>query len=213
MAVVVTIANGFAGVDAGRWLMGRSQPAAFFGSAVRRRRRGWRVRDRSLIDLVETTGAAKCAESSRPFLTHIPCAAPVFAVSGKVLVAPADARKGASVVKAVPMSARHALCATEFGSEWVVMATSSRTDRVALADGETLSVRPEAVVAWTGRLPTGFCPRLSVLDVLLPRGPRDLLFTFYGPGVVWIEGAGIRWADGLKSKMCRTMAARGVYGV
>ena len=127
MALVVTIANGFAGVDAGLWLMGHGQPAAFFGSAVRRRRKGWCVRDRSLIDLVETTGAAKCADSSRPFLTHIPCAAPVFAVSGKVLVAPAGARKGASAVKTVPMSMRHALCATEFGSEWVVMATLSRT--------------------------------------------------------------------------------------
>ena len=189
MALVVTIANGFAGVDAGLWLMGRGQPVAFFGSVVRRRRKGWCVRDRSLIDLVETTGASKCADASRPFLTHIPCAAPVFAVSGKVLLAPAGARKGASAVKAVPMSIRNTLCATEFGSEWVVMATPSRTDRIVLADGETLSVRPEAVVAWTGKRPTGFCPKLSIWDILLPRGPRDLLFTFYGPGVVWIEGA------------------------
>lgn len=189
MGGAVKIESGFAEVGAGAWLMGRGQPAAFFGSAVRRRRKGWCVRDRSLIDLVETTGAAKCADATRPFLTHIPCAATVFAVSCKVLLAPAGARKGASAVKAVPMSARSALCATEFGCEWVVMATPSRTGRIALADGETLSVRPEAVVAWTGKSPTGFCPRLSIWDVLLPRGPRDLLFTFYGPGVVWIEGA------------------------
>ena len=212
MAVVVTIANGFAGVNAGLWLMGRGQPAAFFGSAVRRPRKGWRVRDRSQIDLVETTGTAKCADASRPFLTHIPCAAPVFAVSGKVLVAPAAAREGASVVKAVPMSVRHAFCATEFGKEWVVTATSSRTDRIALADGETFSVRPEAVVAWTGKPPTGFCPRLSVWDVLLPRRPRDLLFTFYGPGVVWIEGA-FPGLQTFKQSNLQTRFHRRAYGV
>lgn len=189
------IEGGFAEVGAGLWLMGRSQPAAFFGRAVRRRRSGWCVRDRAVLDLVETTGAARCADSSRPFITHIPCAAPVFAVAGKVLVAPAAARKDAQLVKAVPMSTRSALCATEFrlpggdGQAWVVMATASRTARIVLADGETLSVRPEAVVAWTGRPPTGFCPRLSVLDILLPRGPRELFFTFYGPSVVWVEGA------------------------
>ena len=98
--------GGFAEVAAGAWLMGRGQPAAFFGRAVRRRRAGWRVRDRSALDLVETTAAAKCADASRPFLTHIPCAAPVFAVSGKVLVAPAAARKDAHLVKVVPMSAQ-----------------------------------------------------------------------------------------------------------
>lgn len=184
------ISGGFAEVGAGSWLMGRGQPAAFFGKAVRRPRRGFFMRDRGSLDLVETTGAAKCAAASRPFLTHIPCAAPVSAVSGKVLVAPAAARKGARLVKTVPMSARNALCVTEFGEEWVVMATASRTARIAVAEGETVSARPEAVVAWTGGNPTGFCPRLSIWDVLLPRGARDLLLTFYGPGVVWVEGGG-----------------------
>ena len=184
-----TISGGFAEVGAGRWLMGRGQPAAFFGKAVRRRRRGWCVRDRSRLDLVETTAAAKCADSTRPFLTQIPCAAPVFAVSEKVLVAPAEARRDAFVFRPVPMSVRGSICVTEFASRWVVAATAGRTARVALAEGETLSVRPEAAVAWTGRRPTGFCPRLGLLDILLPRGPRDLLVTFYGPGVVWMEGA------------------------
>jgi hypothetical protein len=207
------IENGFAEVEAGSWLMGRGQPAAFFGKAVRHRRRGWRVCDRSSLDLVETTGVAKCADALRPFLTHIPCAAPISAVSGKVLLAPAGARLGAQLVRAVPMSARSALCITTFGqpdegnetrdeepsnfqtfklsniSAWVVMATASRTCRMALAEDQTLSVRPEAVVAWSGKAPTGFCPKLSILDVILPRGPSDLLFTFYGPGIVWIEGA------------------------
>ena len=208
MAGKVTIESGFAEVDAGTWLVSRVQPAAFFGETSRLRRKGWIVRDRSALDLIETTGRTFCADAARPFLTYIPCAAPVFAVSGKVLVAPVDARKGASVVKAVPMGARHALCVTEFGNEWVVAATSSRTDRVALTDGETFSVRPEAVVAWTGKPPTGFCPKLSIWDVLLPRGPRDLLFTFYGPGVVWIEGSGAQGPEGRRSKV-----GRSVYGV
>lgn len=198
MAVSVAIEGGFAKVEAGLWLMGRSQPAAFSGSAVRRRRRGWCVRDRSRLDLVETTSLSHCADAAAPFLTHIPCAANVFAVSDKVLVAPASARIDAHVIKAIPMSARGSLCSTEFGigesddsgSAWVVMATRSRTARVPLSEGETLSVRPDAVVAWTGGKPTGFCPRVGLLDILLPRAPRDLLFTFYGPGVVWIEGSG-----------------------
>ena len=213
----VKIEGGFAEVGAGAWLMGRAQPAAFFGAAVRRRRRGWVVRDRGSLDLVETSAAAKCADSSRPFLTHIPCAEPIFAVSGKVLVAPAAARRGAHVVKAIPMSARRSLCATEFAlpederPAWVVMATAGRTARVPLADGETLSARPEAVVAWTGRLPTGFCPRLSLLDVLLPRGPRDLLFTFYGPSVVWVEGSSDPRLSGFQA--LGRMNQRRAYGV
>ena len=209
MALVVKIEGGFAEVEAGQWLMGHGQPAAFSGKAVRHRRRGWCVRDRSRLELVETTAMAKCADSSRPFLTHIPCAAPVFAVSGKVLVAPAAARKDAQLVKVVPMSARSALCVTEFGDEWVVMASAGRTARVALGDGETVSVRPEAVVAWMGKRPTGFCPKLSLWDVLLPRGCRDLLLTFYGPGVVWMEGA---CAAGLASRVPH-LQRRHPYGV
>lgn len=149
--------------------------------------------------MVETSAAARCADSSRPFLTHIPCAATVFAVTDKVLVAPAAARRGAQFVKVVPMSVRSSICVTEFGVDegagaeaspaWVVMATAGRTCRMPLEDGETLSARPAAVVAWTTNRPTGFCPRLSVWDILLPRGPRDLLLTFYGPGVVWVEGS------------------------
>ena len=226
MTSQVAIEGGFAEVAAGAWLMGRGQPAAFFGRAVRRRRAGWRVRDRSALDLVETTAAAKCADAARPFLTHIPCAAPVFAVSGKVLVAPAAARKDAHLVKVVPMSAKRALCVTEFAqfdaeqppnhpttqppnqSAWVVMATASRTCRMPLEDGQTLSVRPEAVVAWTGKMPTGFCPKLSIWDVILPRGPRDLLFTFYGPGVVWAEGSNYQTA-----KPSNHLTARRAYGV
>lgn len=218
---MVTIENGFAEVGAGAWLMGRGQPAAFFGTASRRRRKGWVVRDRGSLDLVETTASAKCADASRPFLTHIPCAATVSAVSGKVLVAPVAARKDAEIVKTIPMSLRSSICVTQFGlvdeddsklpaNAWVVMATASRTARVQVADGETLSVRPESAVAWTTQRPTGFCPKLSIWDVLLPRGPRDLLLTFYGPGIVWVEGSGNRQA----AKLSNRQAYRGgVYGV
>ncbi len=184
----MTITGGFAEIGAGSWLTGHGQPAAFFGKTVRRRRKGWMVRDRGILDLVETGGDAKCACQTRPFLTHIPCAAPVSAVSAKVLVAPAAAWTGAQNVKTVPMSLAKSICVTKFESEWVVMATKGRTMRIQVAEGETLSVRPEAAVAWTGAAPTGFCPRLGLLDILLPRGPKDLLLTFYGPAIVWIEG-------------------------
>ena len=110
-------------------------------------------------------------------------------MSDKVLVAPAAARTGARLLRVVPMSFARSLRVTEFSSEWVVMATRSRTARIALADGESLGVRPDAAVAWTGSRPTGFCPRLRLLDVLLPRGPRDLLLHFHGPAIVWIEGS------------------------
>ena len=257
MAQAVTIESGFAEVGAGLWLMGRGQPAAFFGNAVRRRRKGWVVRDRSRLDLVETTGVSRLASAPRPFLTHIPCAATISAVSDKVLVAPASARLGDQTVKAVPMSAMRALVVTVFGlppedrdneesltadaargfaaaphevaaadaagslvaaptsaatggpnfgnaptsaaqaaqtspggtAAWVIMATASRTARLSVEDGDTLSVRPEAVVAWTGQRPTGFCPKLGIWDILLPRGPKDLLFSFHGPCLVWIEGS------------------------
>ena len=132
---------------------------------------------------------AWCSASACPFLTRIDCGAPVTAVSDKVLVAPVAARSGACLLRVVPMSFARFLRTTEFTSEWVVMATRSRTVRVALADGESLGVRPDAAVAWTGARPTGFCPRLRLLDVLLPRGPRDLLLHFHGPAIVWIEGS------------------------
>lgn len=250
MPAGVTVESGFAAVEAGAWLMGRPQPAACFGDAVRRPRKGWIVRDRALLDLVETTGEAKCADATRPFLTFIPCPVPVSAVSGKVLVAPAAARLGAETVKPVPFTATATLCATKFGvaekvaggqageeaaadgeeetpqasaspalppsgradfrssepptprtghpasPSWVVMATASRTARVPVADGDTLSVRPEAVVAWTGPRPSGFCPRLGLGDLFLPRPPKNLLLRFHGPCLVWLEGSGGAAANG-----------------
>lgn len=183
------IQNGFVEVGAGSWLVSHGQPAAFFGKAVRMRRKGWILRDRGGLDLIETTGESKFADRDRPFLTHIPCAAPISAVTSKVLVAPAVARTGSQSVRPIPMSLTGSICVTDFGSEWVVMATRGRTARIQVAEGETLSVRPEAVVAWSGAKPTGFCPKLGVFDMILPRGPRGLLLTFYGPAIVWVEGS------------------------
>ena len=110
----VDIANGFAAIGAGLWLLAPSQPAAFEGAMTRRRRTGWRVPDRAALDLVELDGPARCATAERPFLTHIPCAAPIHAVSAKVLVAPASARRGAEVVRPVPLSAKGSFCVTQF---------------------------------------------------------------------------------------------------
>ena len=153
----------------------------------------------------QAAAAAWCSAANRPFLTRIDCGVPVSAVSDKVLVAPAAARSGARLVRVVPMSFARSIRVTEFAppsdlppegspeprtdSSWVVMATRSRTTRVALADGESLGVRPEAAVAWTGARPPGFCPRMRLLDVFLPRGPRDLLLHFHGPSIVWFEGS------------------------
>ncbi|MBR1836894.1 MAG: hypothetical protein IJ783_06360 [Kiritimatiellae bacterium] len=215
MTNAATIENGFAEVGAGAWLASRGQPVASFGEAVRRHRKGWIVRDRTALELVETPGRAFFADAARPFLTHIPCAAPISAVSSKVLLAPAAARTGAELLKVVPMSIRHSLCVTHFAqplkveglnveslgnlqpstfqpsttSHFVILATASRTRRIAVEDGETLSVAPQAVAAWTGNRPTGFVRRLGVMDILLPRMPRGLMLHFHGPCIVWLEGA------------------------
>ena len=220
MEGLVDIANGFAGIGAGLWLVGNCQPAAFEGSCARRRRKGWRVPDRGALDLVELDAPARCATATRPFLTFIPCAAPISAVSDKILVAPAAAREGAELVRLIPFSIKGSFCVTRFAGpvpdedegqatqnspeppnhqttkppnpSWVVMATVSRTARVPVADGATLSVRPESVVAWTGPRPSGFCPKLGLGDLLLPRGPKNLLLRFHGPCLVWVEGSGKR---------------------
>lgn len=235
MSSIATIENGFAGVEAGDWLMSQSQPAAFTGTVVHRKLRGWSVPDRAYCEIVTVGGMARCADATRPFLTHIPCAAPVSAISSKVLLAPAAARKGAYTLKPVPMNFRSAFSVTEFaqmgevaehpggqqepgtpdrrqdGYSWVVMATVSRTTRWTLAEDETISVRPESIVAWTGKRPTGFCPKLRLRDIILPRLPGNLLFTFYGPGVVWIEGS--RKPQDSRGRGCWPVAGRGVYGI
>ncbi len=185
-----TIENGFAKVGQGSWLVGATQPAAVLGDSATHALKGWLVPDRCRLHTMELGGDAFCAMADKPFLTRIPCAAPLTAVSSKLLVAPAAARKCGRIIRVVPLSFRNAICVTECTSEWVVMATQSRTSRVALEDGELLTVRIEAAVAWTTKQPTGFCPRIGLMDVILPRKrDRNMMLHFYGPGIVWMEGA------------------------
>lgn len=221
METPVDIANGFAVIGPGLWLVGPAQPAAYEGNLARRPRRGWRVPDRAALALVETDAPARCGAAARPFLTHIPCAAPISAVSAKILVAPASAREGAEVLRPIPFSVKGSICITRFAqavdeptnrqtdepppprttgqpassspaASWLILATTSRTARVAIDEDATLSVRPESVVAWTGPRPSGYCPKLGLGDILLPRGPKNLLLRFHGPCLVWIEGSGER---------------------
>lgn len=186
-----TIENGAAKVPAGKWLMSRLQPVASLGSATVRSQRGLFVPDRAFALLAETSGAAWCSDSKRPFLTRL-VALPdksLCVVSGKILVAPAESRVGARNVKLVPMSFRRSTTVSEFRFGWAIAATAGRVTHVAVADGETITVRPEALVAWIGKDPTGFCPKLSALDMFLPRQPKNLAFSFHGPCDVWFEGS------------------------
>ncbi|MBP5299917.1 MAG: hypothetical protein J6Y80_00800 [Victivallales bacterium] len=181
------IENGFAKVGAGLWLVGSSQPTAFVGNCVPRALKGLWVPDRSKLHLVEVFEQAFCGGGKRPFLTQIPCAAPLMVVSEKLLVAPATAREKAQVLRVIPFSFRNAFCVTHFASEWVVLATSSRTTRVSLKENELLTARLESAVAWTTQNPTGYMPRIGLWDVLVPRRhDRNLMLHFYGPGVVWL---------------------------
>ena len=184
------IENGAAKVGAGTWLMGRAQPAAFLGTATQRSLKGFIVPDRAAMNVMTTTAESWCADAEKPFLVRLSALPdqPLNVVSGKLLVAPAEARVGAKSLKLVPFSLGRATPITLLQQGWAVLATKSRVMRLALEDGATLTVRPEALVAWVGKDPTGFCPKLTVLDILLPRGPRNLAYTFHGPAVVWFEG-------------------------
>ena len=173
----------------GAWLAAAGQPVACRGSSWERGLRGLVVPDRAAYRLVETAGEAWFADATRPFLTHIPCAAPVTAVAEKVLVAPAKARTGAETVRLVPLSWTGAVRATRFEREWVVFATRSRTAKAVLEENEVFTVRADAAVAWTTKRPVGYVPRIRLGDVVLPRRRQaNLMMHFYGPGIVWFEG-------------------------
>lgn len=191
MPTEATIESGFAHVTGGTWLLGVSQPAAYRGALRDRRMGGWIVPDRGRLRSVELSGTASCSDAKRPFLARIDCADTLSVVSERILVAPAASRTGSQLVRVVPMSFRHALAVTEFRNPgWAVAATASRVNRFVLEEGEVLSVRLESVVAWTTRRPTGHCPRLAMRDILIPRRrAKSLWLNFYGPGVVWAEGA------------------------
>jgi uncharacterized protein (AIM24 family) len=191
MPTEAVIESGFAHVTDGAWLMGASQPAAYRGTIRDRRISGWLVPDRARLRNVEISGTASCSDAKRPFLSRIDCAETLSVVSERILVAPAAARTGSQLVRVVPMSFRYSLAVTEFKNPgWAVTATASRVNRFVLAEDEILSVRHESVVAWTTKRPVGHCPRLTMRDVLIPRRRvKSLWLNFYGPGVVWAEGA------------------------
>ena len=184
------IENGFAKVGSGAWLVGASQPTAVLGNSVSRSLKGWLVPDRMKLHLAEVNGTAICGSATRPFLTQVACAAPLTVVSTKLLVAPATARTAGRLIRIIPFSFKNAICVTEFGSGWVVLATQSRTTRIPLEEGETLTARVEAAVAWTTQRPTGFCPRITLKDILFPkRRDGNLMLHFFGPGIIWLEGS------------------------
>ena len=185
------IENGFAKVAAGDWLMGQAQPVACEGRPSIGGMKGFFVPDRGFVRAVTLDAEAYCASADAPFLTRLDALPdkPLKLASAKLLVAPRAARTGARSVRLVPMSLSRSLVVTEFLKGWVVAATRGRVTRVALEGGATLTVRPEAVVGWIGSDPSGFCPKLSVLDMILPRPPKNLAFSFHGPVTVWFEGS------------------------
>ncbi len=188
--------NGFACVEGGDWLFALRQPVAINGTLVSKRlpreEVSWWRRlfqpDRRRLRCAALAGRMWCGDRAHPFLTRIDLAERVAAVTEKLLLAPPFARRAGKLLRVVPFSMRGALCTTVLEGGWAVMATQGRTARTVVADGETLGVSPEAVVAWTGRPPTGFCPRLRARDLVLPRAPKCLRLNFHGPCVVWFEG-------------------------
>ncbi len=183
--------NGMAKVVAGSYLAAEAQPASYFGTVKIRGLGGFIVPDRAALRRVETTGDAYFASAEAPFLTAqtVLPDTPLAVVAAKLLVAPFESRVKGLSLKVIPMSFARAIPVTLLQTGWAVLATKSRVTRVTLDEGATLMVRPEALVAWMGPKPTGFCPKLGILDILLPRGPRNLGLSFHGPATVWFEGA------------------------
>ena len=218
MRTEVEIENGFAYVADGEWLAAPGQPCAVKGRASVKGLRGFIVPDRGTVCSVTvvggedskrttaresgaegetggrggraTEGSAWFADAERPFLTRLDALPDedLNLVASKLLVAPAASRADARRYRPVPMSLKNSFAVTVFRSGWTVAATKSRVTRIALAEGETLTVAPSALVAWIGKDPTGFCPKLGLLDLLLPRSPRGFALNFHGPAVLWLEG-------------------------
>ena len=198
MKTEVEIANGFAKTAAGEWLAAPGQPAAAFGRFTEKGLRGFLVPDRAAVRRIEVARGASEENSSlwfaaaeRPFLTRLdaPPDDPLNLVSSKLLVAPVAARLGAQRIRPIPMSLRASFAVTSFRGGWAVAATASRVERIVVEAGQTLAVAPAALVGWIGKKPTGFCPRLGFLDLILPRTPRNFALDFHGEAVVWVEGA------------------------
>lgn len=146
-------------------------------------------RSRLRVVAVPENGRLWCADRTRPFLARLDVGEPLSIVSEKLLLAPASARAHGRLLRVIPFSLRAALCITELVSGYAIAATASRVRRIAVPDGATLAVRPEALVAWCGPSPTGSCGRLRTRDLFLPRLPRSLALDFHGPCLVWLEGS------------------------
>lgn len=196
----ISIENGMVKAPKGEWLAGVAQPVAAGSRFAVSGLRGFVVPDRPYLRRVEASdqdrsgqldGGFYFSSAERPFLTRMEALPDesLRVVSSKLLVAPFASRAGASRVSPIPMNRRRSFACTELKLGWAVTATKSRVTRAAVAEGDTLAVRPEAVVAWSGKMPTGFCPKLGLMDLLLPRGPKNLMLDFHGPAVVWFEGA------------------------
>lgn len=187
----VAFVHGMVKVGPGAWLLGKGQPVAFAGARPQMGGlRGWFVPDRGALVTAQSEAPLFCAAGERPFLTRLDCPVEVSVVSHKLLVAPLAARVGAALQRLIPMSLRLALCVTRVRGLWAVAATRARTAHLYLREGETLTARREAVVAWSTQPPTGFVPKLRLRDILLPSARmQSLMVSFYGPGNVWIEGA------------------------
>ena len=194
----MTIENGFVRVEDGEWLVSLGMPTAVQGetraSTMPPPQEGlsfWKrffAPDRHRLSFVTLKGKMWCAVKARPFLTRIDLGETVTIVTDRLLLAPSSSRKGGRMIRIIPFSFRDAICVTEWQMGWAVVATESRTTRIVVQDGGTLSVKPSSVVAWTGNSPTGFCPRLRLRDLFLPRMPKCLSLTFHGPCIVWMEG-------------------------
>ena len=190
------IESGFARVEDGEWLFAAKQPSAVFGTLAERRPPAgegswWRRMfqpDRRRLMFATLSGRAWFGDRERPFLARLDLAERVTVATEKLLVAPLASRRTGALLRIVPFSTRGAICTTALETGWAVTATAGRVARAVVAEGETLGVKPEAVVAWTGKPPTGFCPRLRVRDLFLPRAPKCMRLNFHGPCVVWFEG-------------------------
>ncbi len=183
------IENGFATVPGGSWLVRCGQPAAACGPVKFCGLKGFFAPDRRMVQIVEAGNDLHLASAERPFLTQVTVTDELKVVSSKLLVAPQTARNGGRLVRVIPMSFRFAFPMTILSSGWVVLATRSRVKRIVVAEDDIVTVRSDAVVSWTGKDPTGFCPRLRMRDILLPvKRSASLSLNFYGPQIVWTEG-------------------------
>lgn len=182
------IERGFATVSAGCWLVSQRQPVAVCGSFSMKGIKGFWAADRRVLAQLTVEHQAHLADAKHPFLTHLTSVEALTVVSEKLLVAPAEARKAAKLYRVIPMSMRKAFAITRLSLGWAVMATASRLKRIVLEEGEVVCVKRDAIVAWTGRDPTGVAGRVRLRDLLIPKKNVSLALDFYGPQVIWVEG-------------------------